>query len=116
MENVTVKKDALLDILTSNREAHRQLFLEAQEVYREKVIEALDERLQAVRRGDRVSTFFNLPEPRDFTDAFDRAISMVQWNVGETIELSEHDFQRYVLNDWEWAQQFVASTQLYTGS
>jgi len=116
MENVTVEKAKLLDTLKTNRTAHRELFLEAQTVYAQKVIETFEERLAAARRGDRVSTSIHLPEPRDYTDAFDRAIKMIEWSIGDTVELSEHDFQRYVLNDWEWQQAFASSTQMYVGS
>lgn len=113
MENITVDKVRLLETLTANREEHQAIFAKAQVAYREKVIEVLDQRLADARAGRKIITFLNLPEPTDYTDAFDRAIKMVEWQEGETIELSEHDFERYVMNDWEWQGKFAASTQSY---
>lgn len=113
MENITVDKAELKKTLETNREKHRQTFLTAQEVFRTKVIETLDERLRIAREGGRIDLLIMLPEPQDYTESFDRAISMVDWAQGDSITLSEKDFQRYVLNDWEWARAFAASTQAY---
>lgn len=116
MQTITVSKDRLLKTLTENREAHIDLFHRAQEAFREKFITALDERLAQARAGKEVSTYFKLPEPVNYTDVFDRAIAMVEWAEGATIELSERDFQRFVLNDWEWKQMFAENTGSYVAS
>jgi dsDNA-binding SOS-regulon protein len=116
METINVAKDRLLATLKQNREDHLDLFLKAQEGYRLQVIEVLDERLQQARDGKQVSTFINLPEPKNYTEAFDTAISMVEWAEGATIELDQRDFERYVLNKWEWAQAFIATNSQYVGS
>lgn len=113
MQTITVAKDQLLATLKDNREAHRELFLKAQDAFRERVIEVLDHKLAEAREGHKVELWIRLPEPEDHTDSFDRAIAMVEWAVGDTIELSEKDFQRYVLNLWEWEQAFAANTMSY---
>lgn len=113
MEIITVNKEKLLDTLRTNRDAHHDLFVKAQEVFREKVIEALDKRLEAARNGGKIDLRIGLPEPLDYTDSFERAIAMVEWAEGNTVELSERDFQRYVLNDWEWAVAFAQNTGSY---
>lgn len=100
MQNITVSKKDLLETLTTKRGEHRSVFDKAQVAYREQVIQ----------------TWIDLPEPKDYTDEFDKAIAMVEWQVGDTIELSERDFQRYVLNQWEWAGAFAATTSTYLGS
>lgn len=116
MQNITVSKGTLLEALEANRAEHRELFLAAQKAYREKVIELLDQRLAQARSGGRIELYFALPEPEDHTDSFDTAISMIEWEVGDTIVLSEKDFQRYVLNKWEWRHSFEANTQSYLAS
>jgi hypothetical protein len=113
MQNITVSKAKLLQQLQDNRASHRALFLQAQEVFREKVIQTLDQRLAQARSGGRIELFINLPEPVDYTDEFDRAIAMMEWEESDQITLSEKDFQRYVLNKWEWAAAFAANTQSY---
>lgn len=113
MQNITVDKDRLLKTLKTNRDEHRDLFLQAQGVFRQKVIEALDERLARARGGEKVELFISLREPQDYTEEFDRTISMIEWSQGDTMDLSEKDFQRYVLNKWEWAEAFASSTAQY---
>ena len=113
MEKITVNKEKLLTTLQTNRSEHRAMFEKAQEVYRAEVIKVLDKRLKQARKGGRIVTFINLPEPVDYTTEFDRAIAMVEWNEGNEVTLSERDFQRYVLNMWEWQQNFAASTMRY---
>lgn len=113
MQNITVSKLQLLETLRENREKHRDLFLKAQEKFRERVIEELDRRLADARAGRKIDIFFTLPEPVDYTGSFDQAISMVEWEQSQSITLSEKDFQRYVLNKWEWEHLFAANTASY---
>lgn len=116
METITVSKERLLTTLKENRDRHEEIFLRAQEVYRRRVIEVLDERLQQARAGKPVSTYINLIEPVNYTDEFDRAITAVEWAEGATITLGEVDVQRYIMNQWGWAAKFAAATQSYVGA
>lgn len=113
MQTVTVNKERLLEALRTNKKEHREVFLKAQEGYRAKVIEVLDQRLKDAREGNQIDLMFRLPEPRDYTEEYEQAIQMTEWSVGDEVEISQDDFRRYVLNDWEWKHQFVASTQAY---
>lgn len=116
MQNITVMKSRLLETLRQNRDEHKGLFLQAQEKYRERVIQELDRRLADATAGRKIDIFFSLPEPVDYTGEFDKAISMVEWDEGNTVDLSEKDFQRYVLNKWEWEHLFAANTASYLAS
>lgn len=116
MQTITVNKAKLLTTLQENRNAHRNLFLTAQVIFRDKVIQTLDRHLEEARAGGQIKLWIHLPEPEDHTASFDQAIAMVQWAEGDTIDLTEKDFQRYVLNNWEWQQSFAANTQSYVGS
>lgn len=113
MENITVIKDDLVETLRANRDEHRSMFLKAQERYREKWIELLDQRLDEVRRGEKINRFFSLPEPEDHTKDFDTAIEMLQWETGDEVEISLRDFQQFVQNNWVWNQSFAASVGTY---
>jgi len=113
MEAITVNKEQLLATITTNRDAHRDQFLTAQKRYREVVIGELDKRLESAQRGGPINLGFALPEPRDYTDSYDTAIQMLQWELEDTVTLDEHSFRQFVLNKWEWASQFAGSTQVY---
>jgi hypothetical protein len=113
MKEVTVNKEALIAQITENRDAHREVFLRAQEVYREKVIALLDERLAAARKGDKIDLHFRLPVPEDYTHEYDMAISQLEWEEADTVTLDKTTFQELVLNEWRWAGAFAANTQSY---
>lgn len=113
MQTITVSKDRLIGALRANRDEHRDIFLRAQEAFREKVIEVLDERLRAARDGDKIELWIAMPQPEDHTPEYDKAIAMVEWAEGETIDLSEKDFARFVLNQWEWEGTWAANTRSY---
>jgi hypothetical protein len=87
----------------------------AQIRYREKVIEELEARLTAARDGKPIdiSIFARMPIPRSYAAEYEQAIEELRWHTGETIELSSRDFARFVLDKWEWAQQFAASNMVY---
>ncbi len=116
MNAVTVKKEELLEKLRANRSSHRDVFLKAQEEYRAEVIVELDKMLEDARGGRRIRRMVALPEPEDHTADYDRVIAMLEMSVGLEIEISEHEFQRYVLDQWEWAGSFAANTLRYTDS
>ena len=102
MELITVDKKTLIETITRNREEHRETFLKAQKRYRKAVIKLLDERLEQAREGKRIDLVLRLPEPVDYTSSYDTALAMLEWEVEDTVQLSQHDFERYVQNNWEW--------------
>ena len=113
MELITVIKTELVEKLKANRETHRALFLAAQERYRDAMIKELDQALEEARNGGTIRRSFAMPVPEDHTADFDTAIEMLQWDLGKTVQLSYHDFQQYVQNQWGWRASFAANTESY---
>lgn len=116
MRTIEVKKERLLKTLKKNRKKHKATFDEAQIKYREKVIAELNKAMMRAKAGGKIQTYFAFPAPEDYTDAYDTAISMVEWAEGETIELDEGSFKNYVLDEWGWKGAFVANTASYLSS
>ena len=114
MSGVTVKKEELLSALKKNREAHRTLFLEAQEGYREAAIKELDAMLKEARDNKPIRRSVTLIEPHDHTRDYDRAIRMLSMSVSETIFVSESEFAQYVEDDWGWKEAFVGTAMGYS--
>jgi hypothetical protein len=110
---IKVEKQRLIDTVTENRAEHRGQFLEAQQVYRERVIEELDKRLREVRNGSPITLGFRLPEPVDYTRYYDEALAGLDWEVEDQVYLSQDEFNRLVLNNWEWKQNFAATSLSY---
>jgi len=114
MENVTVKKDALLETLRVNRAEHIELYDKAMVEYRKRAVEELDRRLKEARDGGAISLVISLPVPERHLDDYDRAIAMVEWSIADEIELSEYDFASYVLNQWSWLKSWTQNSLGYT--
>lgn len=113
MNTIKVEKQRLLDTLMTNKAKHRETFEKAQEKYREAVIKQLDERLAAARDGRKIDLMFRLPEPKDYTEEYETAIAMLDWETGDTVELEQDDFERYVLDQWNWKGVFAATNATY---
>jgi hypothetical protein len=113
---IKIKKDRLVATVTTNRDEHRDQFLAAQKKYREKVIEILDERLATARKGGRIDVYISLPVPVDYTNEYSAALAALDWEVEDHVYLSQSEFNRLVLNDWEWKRDFAANTQSYLAS
>ena len=110
---IKIAKVRLIETVTTNRNEHRDQFLAAQEKYRARVIEVLDDRLAAARRGDKINIHISLPTPVDYTNEYDQALAALDWEVDDYVHLSQTEFNRLVLNDWEWKQQFAATSLSY---
>jgi hypothetical protein len=113
---VTVKKSALLDVLRANREQHRDIFLEAQHGYRERVVSVLDQRLNDAREGRKINLIFMFPEPEDHTEDYDREIRMLEMHTGDEVTIDSRLFDQIVMDRWGWKNSFASSTQQYLSS
>lgn len=113
MENITVNKAELLATLQTNKAEHRDQYEEALGKYREALIAELEEKLADAHQGNKVEHHLNLRIPESHLDSFETAIQMLEWEVEETVELDQVDFQRYVQNQWEWARSFASNTASY---
>ena len=113
MNTVKVKREELLTKVRTNRDAHRTLFLKAQEGYRKLVIEELDRMLADAKAGRSISRSINLAEPVDHTADYDRILAMLEMSVDDTIMLDAQEFNQYVLDNWEWSRLASYTNQSY---
>ncbi len=114
MDMVTLKTSELLEILKKNRAEHREIFEEAMEGFRKQVIELFEHRLDEARQGREINLKINLVRPADHTKSYDRAIRMCEMHQGDTVELSNEGFANFVMDDWHWTDQFMASNSPYS--
>src|SRR6516225_5289330 len=97
MNTVKVKREELLTKVRANRDAHRSLFLKAQEGYRKLVIEELDRMLADAKAVRPIARSINLVEPADHTEDYDRVLAMLEMSVDDAVILSAEEFSQYVL-------------------
>lgn len=113
MRTVKVGRLNLLEKMKANREAHVKVVLDALAVYRREAVEALRKMLDDAAGGGEIRRRIDIPLPEDHRDAYDRVIAMLEMSVDETIELQEHEFRCYVLDEWDWQQSFNSTTMGY---
>jgi vacuolar-type H+-ATPase subunit E/Vma4 len=114
MDSVKVHKSELIAKLQENRAAHRAIYEEALAGYRDVALEKLEAYIARVRGGEVEVITLVLAKPEDHTRDYDRIIAMAEASVDDVLELAEHDFQRYWLDDWNWRQSFLASNSAYS--
>src|SRR3954471_7210545 len=113
MNEIIVEKKDLLAKLKENRKNHRKVFEAALAGYRQTAIEELEKRLEDARKGKRIDILIRLHEPVDQTKDYDRAIAMLEMDIGDKVELDANQFSQFVLDDWAWKNQFTASNTAY---
>lgn len=121
----------LITTLTQNRNRHLETYEQAYDAYQEKM---QDEAKKAAKEAEK---FFlrlakrakqgaeiqhrhrqlihtvDLEAPVSHVDDYNRALEMLHRTSDANIELDDHNFSRYVLDEWPWQQEFTANTSSY---
>ncbi len=50
---------------------------------------------------------FRATPPRSYEREYDRALAMLELSLTDPVELSEDDFSRFILDEWEWKDDFL---------
>jgi hypothetical protein len=115
MESVNVDRQQLLTAITENFRNHRQAYEEAFEGYRERMIEILNQQLDMLKKGGVANIqVFAIPVPKDHSKDYERAIKMLQMSEDDVINIDEHSFQCYVMDDWGWKAEFQSTWTEYS--
>lgn len=67
-------------------------------------------------RAINVDASLGLVYPEDHSQDYERAIRMMQASVFDQVRLTPQEFDAYVLNNWEWKKQFIASNTFYVNT
>lgn len=114
MNSVRVRRDAVLAKLRTNRDGHRAVFEEALEGFHKAVVEHLTKALKDAKAGKSFQWQAHLPQPEDHTKDYDRVIALLEMSLDNELELPATDFAQYVLDDWGWKGNFLATSSNYT--
>jgi hypothetical protein len=115
MEKIQVKKETVLEILRKNKETHRTEFEEAMTGWIEEAKKKLTGLLYQLNSNKASEVKFEvyLPKPVSYEKEYEKAIKMVEFEIRDTIEISNSDFERYFLDEWAWKESFLSNTRLY---
>lgn len=109
-----VEKGWLLATVQKNADEHQDIFLEAVEGYRNEAVKQLEAHIERIKGGKLERVYVSLPQPENHIRDYKRVLDMISRNVDTVIELSEQDYASYVLDDWQWKRQFLASNSAYS--
>lgn len=113
METVWVTTTRLKKEVEKNRKNHRSLYEQAMDVYRNRMIEHLEKMLKDALNGKKVEHSIRMPLPEDHTADYDRVLKMLEMSTEKEVEISQRDFARYVMDQWEWRETFRANSLSY---
>ena len=115
MQKIKVNKNQLIEILKKNKEEHASIYSVAYEKYRQRIISSLKEHIQAAEnsKNKKIKFRFNLTEPQNYIDEYNRAIQMLEMSVDEVVELTEQEFTNFVQDEWSWSNAWANSNSEY---
>lgn len=141
--NVEVSRKDLISALKENREQHIKNYEEAMLGYKNSLLQKLEEgykkackdldvRYEKVKRNvqdmqdediakqrdyvtlvDAVTVEMRVP--RCYSEEYDAAISIAEWDVRENLELTYAEFNCFVRDQWDWKSDFENVTKMYAG-
>lgn len=102
-----------MQTLVVNRKNHRAMFEAAVAGYRDAVIMELDKMLLDAKKGRRIRREVQLNEPIDQTAEYDKIIRQLEMEVRDEVELSDEEFNNYVMDNWRWKGAVMALAGTY---
>lgn len=137
---VTVNRKKLLETLYTNLKKHKSDYVESVAGYKETATATLNSQIAKARKAIedsaaiiamKIEKFdpsdppsnqmvvlaqhgFTLEVPQDHSKSYEVAIKMAEWEVSDTIELTQSQFQCFVMDDWDWKQSFDTLNTRYS--
>lgn len=120
MREVKVSKRDLRNTLIQNKQDHEADFAITWKKYKDALRKRLDQLTKQAYKlepGEPIElAIYDLPYPENHAGDYQRAIEMLEWEVGEEVVLSQAEFSQFVQDDWAWKHQFTTANAMYTGS
>ena len=127
-QEVRVHKNDLIEALRKNRMNHILMLAEASDVY----YALLEDRLIAIKcyidvlqetlktdsttEIDKSKFHIELEPPVSYVAAYDQIIRMVEMSVDDVFTLTAMQFGCFVMDDWEWKDQWVKTASMLIGA
>lgn len=118
LPDVSIKKSDLLTVLRDNQASHVEEYKEAivgyKIAYMQKIM-AMRIIVEEKSPEDYIQ-HVEMPPPRNFSEEYERAISMLSMCTEQEIKLSAKQFDCFVLDNWSWTHDFKNITSVYNNS
>lgn len=121
MKTVKMKKVELKSILIQNLAKHDNVYNEALENYWKEVEETFNEEVEDAKEIIKKRTISNggiglsihIQAPVSYKESYQEALAMIEYEVDDIIQLTHDEFNSYILNKWDWTNQFMLSNSAY---
>ncbi len=110
--NITVEKSKVLEHLKKNKEAHILEYAQAVVDYKDEALFQLKALTKDAKQGS-LDIDLNLTTPIDNTEKYDKLITALEWEIDDTITLSQGEFNEYVHDEFNWAVHSKMSNMAY---
>ena len=111
---MTVKKADLIAQINENKEAHIIAYAKAVEAYKVEALKQLSKLTDDANAGS-VTLKLSLTTPVDNRNNYDKIIAMFEWDILEEVELTQQEFNEYILDETEAARHAFVSNSMYLG-
>jgi hypothetical protein len=110
---VTVRRDELLTTLKKNLEEHAREYMGAMEGFKVAYLKELETMAADARTRGEFRRVVSEEEPPDHSKDYKRVIRMLEMATTPEISITEHEFARYVMDEWEWKDSFSTMSAKY---
>ncbi len=126
MRDVKVKREELLHTIRENSQKHIDDYEAAIKGYKKmaltKVKETTDritKQVESLEEGEMLRTvgyMINLTVPENHAKDYDQVIKMLEMCVEAVVVVGSQEFACYVMDDWDWKEDFRETTRMYGAS
>ena len=109
---IEVRKADLIAKIKENRDKHIIDYNEAVVSYRKEAKKQLAEQKKALDRGE-LNIRVQLITPIDMTSEYNKRIEMFEWDIKDVVELSQGEFNEYILDELDFAINARLSNMTY---
>jgi hypothetical protein len=111
---VTVKKSDLIKKIKENKEAHLKDYAEAVEAYKKEAQRQISLQQEALNAG-KMNIGISLTAPVNKAEEYDKILTMFEWEINKEVELSQGEFNEYVLDETPFAVHAKMLNSTYRG-
>jgi hypothetical protein len=112
-DTVTIEKSNLLDALRRNYSTHETEWEAAMVGYRKLLLLHLHKLIADVQEGRDIDHHIPMKKPRNHGKEYHCVIKMLEMSIASDITITEIQFRNFVLDEWQWTDEFKMSTQSY---
>lgn len=104
-KSIYVRKEELLKKLEEKLKLHKIVYDESIKAFKKNYVNHLK---KLIKKSDKnkFERYINLEQPTNHEDDYKTAIKMIKMSCRNEIELTNTEFNQYILNKWDWMPNF----------